>query len=989
MISSLVDTNNQIIFGKDSIKELIYNQTLDKNVTVEVGDNINDLFSFAYYCRGCKQLHIIYNNTSISKCKTIKSGLDQLEKTIIKSMSIDNVKMADTIQGINEILHKRKGKNTYIFLGYNSESTAYKIYIDNAYGPNKVMMGDLESIVVTNIDHKIDKCNGLTNITSSIIHLCKKVVNTEPDIKSLNTKMAYEICKGNYIINSQFSSNNKVDFRYQIDGAIQTLLTINKYNIAYLADSVGLGKTIVALRLISIGGYNPIVVCPNTVVIDQWKKAELEVLGSNKITYILNSYNQLQNKARDKNFNYDLVIFDEAHNFRNIDTLRYRYALEICLGKPVLLMGATPINNSINDIMAQLGLGLNLNIAYDFNVGILREYFDNINRQSNRLKNNTDEYKRYQAEIGNELRVKILSKLVIRRTRKDLENYYKDDIETGKIRFPKIHEPINITYNYPNTILASTIDILSGYNVKYNLKYAIYNKNMYIVKQNTYSQSQGDENLTENKLGLTGITKIRMIKLLDSSPHAFIKSLKNQLTKLELEISKLMPSDDDYIIVDLITNDELSIQYRLDLENDISVTKYILNIWEDKYSNIKSDKLLDILNNSHGKTVIFTEYIETANSIQNRLVECGLRVLKITGENSRDNNLEFTINSNFGIESYDYSNTYDILVCTNILSEGINLNRVENIINYDITWNPTVIEQRIGRLNRIDSCVSDIFIYNFFPCDEMDKAMSSQYNIISKYILIGSSIGLDINYLGITDYLSIVDNMDWIPDNNLGYAIQILAGYSVDNAVKCFENVTYISTISIEDIHLNQQDDTNDYNIFIVKQKGVYSAFKVLNNRIVYLNIQDVINIIKHNKVKIDNSDMSWVVEGLAIWNNINKDKAIGVYQSKLIQVIDRLMELLKNHMDILGIHSNSSFDTLAKLSYIKYNIEENIGETLAKYYWNCYTEKSKVCNNPMEMSNTLLNIVCERFSYASDSHQNNKWKLALAVKIKHRRKIE
>src|SRR5699024_2360706 len=117
---------------------------------------------------------------------------------------------------------------------------------------------------------------------------------------------------------------------------------------------------------------------------------------------------------------------------------------------------------------------------------------------------------------------------------------------------------------------------------------------------------------------------------------------------------------------------------------------------------------------------------------------------------------------------------------------------------------------------------------------------------------------------------------------------------------------TYISTTSIEDIHLNQQDDTNDYDIFIVKQKGVYSAFKVLNNRLVYLNIQDVINIIKHNKVKIDNSDMSWVVEGLAIWNNINKDKDIGVYQSKLIQVIDRLIELLKNHMDILGIHSNS-----------------------------------------------------------------------------------
>lgn len=585
---------------------------------------------------------------------------------------------------------------------------------------------------------------------------------------TLITKAFGTIYKSCYLrqVQSPSDDNSIIDFNFQLDGALALMGILNKYNLAYLADSVGLGKTMTIVRLLKLTKLRAVIVCPNEFVQYQWDSLAPTI--GNKIYTVINSYQSLS-KFSNQGFNcYDIVIFDEAHHFRNAKALRYKTALEVCAGKPVVLVGATPVNNSLNDIVSQLLLGLHPDKAYDFGVGPVRDYLNGLVRQSNGFRDDPEKYKESQRLAGEQIRNRIISKLMVRRTREDIVKYYKSDIDTGKIKFPVIEKPINVEVSYTNYILSTIIDILSGYNAKYPLSWAYYDKDKYLIYKGKHRESDDVENFVENVesdelsdmpiSSLAGLGKISLIKILDSSPLAFAWSIRKYNDKVVNAYNRLVNSIDESgceTCLDTETGARYSKVYKELLKEDANTLYHILQVLKDNQHQLglKLFKLSDILkhrDNTH-KVVIFTDYIMTAEWLSDYLSKQGYRCFTVTGSGNssklaRRDSIE-TINSNFGTYGILRDN-YDILISTNILSEGINLNRVDTIVNFDIPWNPMVVAQRIGRLNRLDTTVDSIKIYNFFPCDELDSQVDSEYNIISKYALACYSVGVDCDCLG-------------------------------------------------------------------------------------------------------------------------------------------------------------------------------------------------------------------------------------------------
>ncbi|MBR1455253.1 MAG: DEAD/DEAH box helicase, partial [Lachnospiraceae bacterium] len=570
------------------------------------------------------------------------------------------------------------------------------------------------------------------------------------------------------------------------------------------------------------------------------------------IHFCTNSYQSLDEFIKG-NYKYDIVIFDEAHNFRNTNTLRYLKAKELCAGKQVLLIGATPINNGIDDLEAQLMLGLNSNTEYDFGVGTLGEFFDRLKSEAGKSKKNTKEYKEKQKIAGNKIREIIISKLMVRRTRQDILKYYKNDIENNGFRFPTVDKPVLVKYKYPDVKLGTTLDILSGYNYKYKLTYALYN-GRYLNSDANKAQS------------MVGLNKVRLIKMLDSSPQAFIGSLYNMLEKTKSALN----SAETFVKETQAVGFE---QYIADLKNDETVIKYLMQLWYvDDILNIKLNKLLEIVEKHRdSKIVIFTEFISTANAIYEKLSDAGYSVLEVTGKTSHK--YDDIIKDNFGIYG-NTSDNYDILISTNVLSEGVNLNRADVAINYDITWNPMTVIQRVGRLDRIDSKVDTIKVYNFFPCDEMDSAILSESNIISKFALASYSIGMDENYL--------TDNNDDINETLLEQKNTIVN--SIQNSLV---------------------DDNYSF-------KTVEFKYSNLANNI----FSDVETIESLPKEVIINRVKSTTQPSVSCLMSVNGKLLACVYDSSGIRYIDynNFLDLMHRHKDIVIVDNSFNFEALNKL---------------------------------------------------------------------------
>ena len=539
-----------------------------------------------------------------------------------------------------------------------------------------------------------------------------------------------------------FLPENFKELNYQKQAVLNAKRILEEYGGVFISDVVGLGKTYICAMLVSQLDGRTMVIAPPSLLSKNnpgsWQNvfSDFNIHADFVSTGKLDEALELIRKREYKN-----IVIDEAHRFRNETTISYEKLSEICRGKRVILVSATPYSNSPKDVLAQLKLFQNARKSTIPGVPDLEKFFLSLDRRLKSLdrSSNYDEYMKVTSEIAKEIRNKVLKYVMVRRTRKDIETYFKEDLERNNIKFPQIEDPKPLLYQLnerENKIFMKTVKLLTK-----KLTYARYTPLLYLKSKITPLEEQSQRNLG-------GFMKVLLVKRLESSFYAFRKSIGRFIKSYEEfiraykeegkvfvskkysdKIFELLEKDDDEAIQKLIEEgkaqeykaSEFTKDFENHLENDLNILKEIQSMWNEIRRDPKLDVLLDKLRNDPilkgKKIVIFTESKETAeylvDNINKKFGEIALLFHGSSQENVKDKVIE-----NFDARARNKKDDYKILVSTEVLSEGVNLHRSNIVINYDIPWNPTKLIQRVGRVNRIDTQFDKIYVFNFFPTEQ-------------------------------------------------------------------------------------------------------------------------------------------------------------------------------------------------------------------------------------------------------------------------------
>ena len=561
---------------------------------------------------------------------------------------------------------------------------------------------------------------------------------------------------------------------FQQDAVNRIYWALKNYNGVLVADSVGLGKTWIAKKIIEDFGFYRrqkfIVVCPAQLH-QMWQK-ELKDLGVSE-NIIHQEYlggdkfdiNEIERKTQIKLSNISLIIVDESHNFRNPISNRYENLFSLIekvrsFGKnpKIILMTATPMNNTVWDLYFQLML-----IGQNNKRMFIKQGIFDLQKEFNK------------AHMGDTARINdVLQTISIRRTRQYIiKNYpetkFKD--ENGnykKINFPErkleqIHYSLDKTYDGLYANISNKIEK--------ELTLAYYKIADYKLV--------GKKDLREIQRGeaLAGIFQTILLKRLESSIEAFRKSVVNQKSFLEkfkefFNKGKILRKKyfqkylnfldesidetfdfNDFInqLEDININDYNREKLFTDIDKDIKVFSEIIESIKD-IDQKKDAKLITFKNHllknlKNEKAVIFSYYSDTVEYLYKSLENdqefkknFGKKIAAITGKNSvsqRQKIVDAFLNSDI-----------DVLISTDILSEGQNLQKAKTVTNYDLHWNPVRMIQRAGRIDRIGSPFKEIKIYNFYPEDELETLLELVQTLQRKIIMINNTIGLDASVLG-------------------------------------------------------------------------------------------------------------------------------------------------------------------------------------------------------------------------------------------------
>jgi helicase domain-containing protein len=591
-------------------------------------------------------------------------------------------------------------------------------------------------------------------------------------LKFLFEYFSDEINEDKVEINISDLPDGFVKYKYQLDAVTQARRILSKYNGVFLADVVGLGKTYITTLLARELYGNKLIICPpllknywENVLRDFGVDAEVVSLGKLDDIYHDNEY-----------FKY--IFIDEAHRFRSDNTENYTKLSRICTGKKVILISATPQNNSPLDLLNLISL-----FQYKNESSIIEDqpdiekFFKKLNQEYKKVKNRYESNKNEDNLIklreiiksnSTEIREKVLKKIMVRRLRGEIKKYYKNDIEKQGLVFPNLGEPKQITYVFDQKTDKVFKQLLEAIR---NLNYSRYKTLTYLKDPKSIQKS-----LLIGQMNMQGFMKALLLKRLESSFFAFkntIRRFKESYEKFlkmykqgDIYISKkynvydLLLNEDDEVLMDLVTKGEIekysSDEFRKELKNDLENDLTILN---EMFKSIESlgekDVKLEYFLNSleenkilkASKLIIFTESKETAEYLSKKIEEkLNRKTICYTGSSSTSK--KETIIANFDPNfKGKQENRYNILVATDVLAEGINLHRSNVIVNYDLPWNPTRVMQRIGRINRVGTKYDKIYVFNFFPTTETDKHLSLKQNILNKIQAFHHTLGEDFKYL--------------------------------------------------------------------------------------------------------------------------------------------------------------------------------------------------------------------------------------------------
>ena len=612
-----------------------------------------------------------------------------------------------------------------------------------------------------------------------------------------------------------------MQLKYQNDAVIQGFQMLKEYNGFFLADVVGTGKTIVAAmiakRFVEENGKNTkILVIYPPAVKENWRDTFKDFTLTKYTQFVTNgSLNKIIEGCDnyDGPEEFDLVIVDEAHNFRTDTSGRYDDLQRICkaprvndgliegVQKKVILLSATPLNNRPEDFRNLILLFQNARKPTLDGITNITTLFQPWIKQYNdlmRKRGKTDNREITDAadKIYEEMRTRVLDKILVRRTRKNLWNNeeYKADLIRQGIHFPNVEQPNECIYQLDeelSDLFYDTITILTDTPDEDNpngvgLHFARYRAIEYIIGEKATKY----RNAIQFARVFSGIFRVHMVKRLESSFYAFKKSLHtflritNDMIKMwdenniliapEIDVKGMMANDVEFdVIIEkalnhgydkediLFTQVDFNPEYIKKLREDAEKLERLTALWDKvekdpKYDLFKLYLETELMSqkghrngkevelNKEGKLVIFSESVDTINylgdKLKNELHRTDVLVVSASNRKSVLDDIRANFDANFSGQKED---NFNIIISSDVLAEGVNLHRSNVIVNYDSPWNATRLMQRIGRVNRIGSTSDHIYNYMFYPSKDGDKQIQLYTNALIKLQGFHSALGED------------------------------------------------------------------------------------------------------------------------------------------------------------------------------------------------------------------------------------------------------
>ena len=590
----------------------------------------------------------------------------------------------------------------------------------------------------------------------------------------LYLKFLYEYFKEDINVDTDIDAyvpEGFMELEYQKQAVVSAKKIVEAYNGVFLADVVGLGKTYIsALLAQQLEGWI-LIICPP--VLKKYWKDTFDEFGIRR--FRVESLGMLEHIIKQDFEKYRYIFIDESHRFRNEVTYGYEMLHQICFGKKIILVSATPLNNTIDDIYSQIKLFQVPKKSTIPGVPNLDIFFSHIRTKLKLYKKSDAEYMNIIKEVSKEVREKILKYIMVRRTRSEIKKYFNNDISNQGLTFPELDNPKRIIYYFDSKtddVFKKTIEKLK------KLTYSRYMPLLYLKAGLSEFELQGQRNVG-------GFMKGLIVKRLESSFYAFKMSLERFILSYEkyinmynngtvyiskkIDIYDYLDNDDEEYLLKLIEDEDKRIkrykstefkkEFIEDLYNDLNILKEIQSLWIeiDKdpkliqfINDLKNDKLL-----KNNKLVVFSESKETGEYLYKNLYkELTEEILFYCSKGGCYNNESISIpiardliKENFDPNSKKEKNDIRIIITTDILSEGINLHRSNIVLNYDLPWNPTKVLQRAGRINRVGSLYDKIYIYNFFPTAQGDEHLGLEDSIKSKIQSFYDTLGEDAKYL--------------------------------------------------------------------------------------------------------------------------------------------------------------------------------------------------------------------------------------------------
>ncbi len=826
-------------------------------------------------------------------------------------------------------------------------------------------------------------------------------------------------------------ANEKVGFKnsviwntlydFQKDAVLGIINKLEKYNGCILADSVGLGKTFTALAVIKYyqeRNKSILVLCPKKLS-ENWNTYKSNykdnILQTDRFNYDVIYHTDLSRKKGISNGNdlsrinwgnYDLVVIDESHNFRNNSArndreTRYTKLLNDVMKSgvktKVLMLSATPVNNRFTDLKNQLALAyegntdkVDENISKTKSIDIILRNAQSVFNEWSKLPIEKRNTKTLLKELNKDFDFfKLLDNLTIARSRRHIEKYY----DMNKIgRFPTRLKPISKSTEL--TDIPEFYSIQEIYDMLSKLNMCVYSPFDYILPtQIKHYEELYDIKVREGKSvfkqadrekSLQKLMKVNLLKRLESSIDSFRITLDKILTTINAtinsiedfekniysselegidvsdyyedeEIEELL--DGDYKIgnkVKIKLKDMNTLGWKEDLQADQTILNELLNEFNKIHPNndLKLTELVNTIrnkienpiNNGNKKIVIFSAFADTADYIYENVskvikVEYGLNTALVTGSGS--NKCTLNINKDFNNLLINFSpiskhrdlilgenanDDIDILIATDCISEGQNLQDCDYLINYDIHWNPVRIIQRFGRIDRIGSSNQVIQLVNFWPNINLDDYINLKNRVENRMYMLDISAtgednvltnqstdmeyrksqlqklkeevvdledmntGVSITDLGLNDFR--MDLLEYINKNgNLGYAVNGL--HSVVKSDE--ENGVPKGTIFIlkninSNVNIENTNQLHPFYIVYISEDG-----QVVSN---HLNVKNTLDLIRY----VSKGNKEPIKEAYEYFNEITNDG----------NNMDKYSELLNESIEsIINVKEESDIDSL------------------------------------------------------------------------------